>query len=289
VTLRTVPAVTSDLRALATRCHRSLETIHTVGYFAPEPKAAYVALGLHEQLAYFPARAAAMGWASAELTAATFYVFNPTLVAYVLPAAWETASPERVVGARRAGVGAALHRVLGDPDVTEALDLARTACAGLSLPARPLYAAHASLTEPAEPLTALWHTATLLREHRGDGHLATLVLADLDPVPALLLHGLSSGMLPFLKATRGWPAEAWSDAAGVLRERGLVTSGEEPTLTEAGTALKAEIEEQTLTAAMAGWEHLGAQGCTRLDELVSPLRKALQGSDIFPKALASQR
>jgi len=164
--------VTADLTTLSRRAWRDLETLHVLGYFAEEVTDAFTDLGLDRRLCYFPGRSAALGETGAGPVVATFYVFAPWLVEAALPAAWRACSLARLVAARRTGVRAALRRVLGEPDVDEALALARSVCDALPTAGRPLYAAHADLGWPDDDLTALWHAATLVREHRGDGHVA---------------------------------------------------------------------------------------------------------------------
>ena len=64
--------------------------------------------------------------------------------------------------------------------MAELAGLLREACTVLRAPeGRPLYAGHADLPWPDEPLLELWHAASLLREHRGDGHIAALLHAGL--------------------------------------------------------------------------------------------------------------
>lgn len=267
------------------KCFRNLEVLHTVAYFAAEPIAAYRELGLRGRQGYFASRSAPMGAVPAEVCEATFYVFSPALVRDALPHAWEVAGVEAVLEARRTSVSAALHRALPEagtsPEVAEALDLARTACAALSAPGRSLYAGHAALPWPEEPLLALWHAAALLREHRGDGHVAVLLLAGLDPVEAIITAGLATGSTAFMKASRGWTEQQWADGEERLRSRGLLDG--DGALTEAGSALRGEVERQTSAASVVGWQALGAEGCARLLELVKPLREQLLGSDaVFP-------
>ena len=191
----------------ARRAWASLETLHVVGYFAPELTEEYVGLGLHPRLSYFATRAAALGPVGPEVSEATFFVFAPWLHRKALPAAWDVVTPERLVQARRDGLARALQRLLGDPDVTEALEIARRATEGLTRPGRALYAAHAALPWPGTDLLDLWHAATLVREHRGDGHVAVLTAAGIDPVEATVLDGIWSGRSAFLHQTRGYRAE----------------------------------------------------------------------------------
>jgi hypothetical protein len=107
-----------------------------------------------------------MGAVPANVVAATFYNFNPRLVASAVPAAWEMASPATVIRVRYEIVATALPRVLGE-GLTESAELARAASllrnVAESIPnadGRPLYAAHAELPWPDTPIVALWHAIT---------------------------------------------------------------------------------------------------------------------------------
>lgn len=287
----------STLAQQARRAWSSLEVLHVCGYFAHEPREQYKALGLRPSLAYFAARSAPMGPVPPEVTVATFYVFSPALVGAALPAAWAVASPSRVLQARHDGVTATLHRLLDDvvdpAELAEATELALTACAGLTAPGRPLYAGHSSLPLPDDPLLRLWHAASLLREHRGDGHVAALLHAGLDPLEALITGGAASGTTPFLRDTRGWTDEQWADAEQRLLARGLIAAASEgaaaATLSPAGVELRASIEAQTSQAALAGWTHLGESGTERLVELVRPWRDVVLAADVLPAELVRRR
>lgn len=222
---------------------------------------------------------------------ATFYVFAPIAVRAAIPVVWEVTTPEQVTRARYEAVAAMLRRLLGDaadgPEVAEAADLARRACAGLTAPGRPLYAAHSSLPWPDEPMMTLWHAATLLREHRGDGHVAALVGAGLDPVESIVTGGAAMGTTAFMKTSRGWSEQEWSDGEDRLRQRGLLD--DEGGLTEAGRALRADVEQHTEAAALQGWAHLGADGMQRLAEITRPLQKTVLASGVFPDGVLPRR
>lgn len=271
------------LTALSREAWSDLEALHLVGYFAPEVTDAYVGLGLDLRLSYFPGRAAAFGEAGPGLTVATFYVFAPWLVEAALPAAWETTTPDALVAARRSGTAAALERLLGRPDLGEALAIAREVCAGLSAPGRPLYAAHADLPWPEDDLAALWHAATLVREHRGDGHLSVLQVAGIDPVEATVLGGLYSSSTSFLRKTRGWSDEEYAAATARLRERGWLDA--DGGFTDEGRAARQRIEDDTDRLALEGWAHVGAEQTARLHALVSPLRRQVLSADVLPRSL----
>ena len=276
----TVPAVDP---LTARKTWRTVEPLHGMIYFTPEADEGYAAAGIKGNMTgYFASRSAAFGTPSAEVVIATFYNFYPSLVRRCIPAAWDQASPADVLAARVEAVGRALTRLLGpeaagSSDVAEAAGLARTAAeaATSDLAGRPLFAAHAALEWPTQPLLALWQAQTLQREYRGDGHIAALVTARLDPVEALIVHS-ASGEIPVavLKATRAWPEVEWDAGVARLAERGLVTA-DGAALTEAGKALHQRIEDQTDASAVKAYAALGEEGCSRLRTLTRPLSQAV--------------
>jgi hypothetical protein len=269
---------------MARKMWRTLEPYHGIIYFAPEAASAYEALGIHGFDGYFASRAAAMGAVPAEVVIATFFNFNPERVRAAIPSAWEAASPEQLVAARRDAADLALRRAtssdLDTPDVVRALELATIAAQACTSAGRPLYAAHAGLPWPEPAHVALWHAITLLREFRGDGHLAALVDAGLDGIDALVVHA-ASGEVPgaVLQASRGWSDEAWQESVGRLAGRGLVH--DDGSFTAAGAALRQHIEDRTDAMALAPWAALGEAGCDELRALVRPLSKAIVESGTF--------
>lgn len=273
---------------LAGRAARSLEPLHALGYFAPEVDAEVAATGVRPgRGTYFASRSAPMGRVGAGPVAATFYVFNPSLVAHFVPAVWQAATPEDVVAARYRGVSAAYGRLLGDDvlasrEMGEAADLARTATAGCTVAGRPLYAAHADLAWPDEPHLVLFHALTLLREHRGDGHVAALLGADLSGIEALVTHtATGKGFTqPAAQATRGWSDEEWSAASAGLVERGLLTS--DGGLSEDGLALRTSVERRTEQTAVPSWDALGEAGTQRLAEVCRPMVATALANGAFP-------
>ncbi len=271
-----------DLVQAARRAWSGLESLHVVGYFAEEPRDQYVALGLHPRLSYFASRVAAMGPVGPEVSEATFYVFAPWLHRKALPAAWEVTTPERLVRARREGTAEAMARILGEPDVSDALAIARRATEGLRAPGRPLYAAHAGLDWPDDDLLALWHAATLVREHRGDGHVAVLTSSGIGPAEATVLDGIWSGRSSFLQTTRGWSEEQLAAATAALVARGWV---DDDGLTEKGRHARQHVEQRTDAAGLAGWEHIGIEDTVRLAELLAPLRERVVGSGVLPEEI----
>ncbi|GAA0627786.1 SCO6745 family protein [Streptomyces crystallinus] len=276
------------------RCHNSVNPLHSTVYFSPDYTDELKQLGVEdERAAYFAGRAAAMGAVGPGTITATFYNFNHELVARHVPAVWDIASPEAVLAARLRAVDRTLRRLLGDeavasPEMAEAARLALRAAEGCTRHARPLYAAHADLPVPEEPHLAYWHAATLLREHRGDGHLAALLDAGLDPLEALVSHtATGKGMAPrWVLGSRGWRRADWEAAAARLRERGILDAGGE--LTEAGTALREAVEDATDRLDLAPYELLGADGVARLTELARGFLMAAVAAGAFPADLTGK-
>jgi hypothetical protein len=190
------------------------ETIHAVVYFAPEAQEAYARLGLKGYWrGYFASRAAALGPASGELVAAVLGGFAPSFVARAVPSVWGTVAPEAVLEARRTAAASALSRLLPgrSGDAAAAAELTDIAVRSLDTAGRPLAAAHRAAPRPDEPFAALWHDCTVLREHRGDGHLAAVTSSGLRwPVPHLLAAARVDARQ---QEHRGWSDDAWSRAA----------------------------------------------------------------------------
>jgi hypothetical protein len=268
-----------------------LNSLHSTHYFSPDVGSELAGLGIsHPRAVNFAVRTAAMGPVGPGVVAAAFYNYKYDLVARHVPGVWRTASPEDVLAARLRAVDATLRRLLGEealtsPEMAEAAGLALRATEACSRAARPLYAAHADLPVPEEPHLALWHAATLLREHRGDGHLAVLMDSELDPVEALVSHtATGKGMTPKWNVTiRGWSQEDWDAAVERLRARGLHDGKAE--LTEAGVALRRDVEVATDRLDRAPYEHLGAAGVERLTELGSVFAGAALKAGAFPADL----
>ncbi|MBT2507958.1 hypothetical protein J7I98_19125 [Streptomyces sp. ISL-98] len=276
------------------RCHNALNPLHSTVYFSPDFAKELAGLGIEDSnAAYFAGRAAAMGAVGPGVIAASFYNFSHALIARHVPEVWRTAAPEVVLEARLRAADTTLRRLLGEEavasdEMAEAAGLALRAAEACTAHARPLYAAHADLPVPEQPHLAYWHAATLLREHRGDGHLTALLGAGLDPVEALVSHtATGKGMSPrWTLATRGWNRTDWEAASDRLRERGLLEG--EGELTEAGTALRAELEDTTDRLDAAPYEHLGAEGVERLTVLGRGFLAAAVVAGAFPADLTGK-
>ena len=271
---------TVDRTQLARSAHRYLEPVHTLVYFVPENGERYAALGIKGGMrGYFASRSAPLGRVPAEVVISTFYNFAPAQVRKAIPSVWEATSPEAVLDARLDGADAAMRRLLPDavdsPEMARAAELAREATTVLDVVGRPLYAGHAALPWPQPAHLQLWHAATLLREHRGDGHIAALVLAGLTGLDASITyvatgHGMSEDLQ---RQTRGYTEEEWGDAKQRLIETGLLNA--DGGLSEDGQALRAGIEAQTDIAAAAPYDHLGPDRTQELIDLTRPWARSI--------------
>jgi hypothetical protein len=264
---------------VARKTWRTLEPYHGLVYFAAEAAERYAALGIHGRDGYFASRSAAMGAVVPEVVIATFFNFDPRLVHHALPAAWRAATPTQVLEGRLGGIDAALRHTVGDDalataDVTRAVALATDAAGACTFEGRPLAGAHAGLPTPAPAHLALWHAVTVLREYRGDGHVACLLEAGIDACEALVLHA-ATGDVPaaVLQSSRGWSDDAWAAAVDRLRARGWLDG--DGAFTEAGRSARERVEARTDELALAPWQAIGEDACDELRRLVRPLSKAI--------------
>ncbi len=273
---------------LSRQLWKAMEPVHAMVYFTPEPQEEYTALGLdgtkNPAHAYFPARAAAMGAVPWQVVQATFFNFSAFVVKLGIEGAWDIASPADVLAARFRGADRALTRLCGDllTDVDEAVALAREAAQGCTVEGRPLYAAHAALPWPDAPHLQLWHAITLLREFRGDGHVAALVSQGLTGLEAAVMHVVQGDLWSrkALQATRGYSDAEWDGAVARLTGRGWLDS--EGVFTDAGKAARHEVEHLTDTLALPAWQRIGDEGCARLRDLMKPLSAAVLDNGGMP-------
>jgi helix-turn-helix protein len=264
---------------LARQMWKLLEPIHAVLYYAPEVSAQVEKLGFPTRTrwpSYFPLRAAPLGAAGPELVAATFYSFNPTMIREHIPAAWQIATPADLLQARTDGVGQALERLTHGQDLREAAALAKQLAEQANTAGRPLGAANADLPWPTEPHLILWHAATILRETRGDGHVAALLAAGLDPIEALVSFAAVGAAPREVFASRGWTEQEWDDAQERLASRGWLDHN--GAATELGREKRQEIER--VTDELAAYREPRTVG--RLAELAMPVTMAIVGSGLLP-------
>lgn len=263
------------------------ETVHGVTYFAPEPRQAAADLGFQGFWAgYVVMRSAPLGRVAPAVVLAAFYGFGPHRIERVLPAAWDAVEPDRAVDVRALATGAALRRICADAGVggsvvAAAADVVGAAAAHVDVAGRVLAAANASLPRREDPFERLWQATTTLREHRGDGHVATLVSAGVSPVEAHLLK-VAAGETPeeSLRLGRSWREDQWVEGAQRLRERGWTDT--EGRLTDAGRAARDDIERRTDQAASGPWRAVGTETTDEAQALLREVADAVVASGVIP-------
>ncbi|MEV0291903.1 MarR family transcriptional regulator [Kribbella sp. NPDC050820] len=279
----TYAAGSTRMEAVARRvCLELLEPVHLVAYMSDEPTEELQALGYESyRPGYFAARSAPLGKVPAEVVDALFYNFAPGEVARCIPSVWDVATPGAVLAARQAGSVKALRRILGDladsPALACAADLAIRVATNAPMEGRILYAALRSLPVPDEPVARLWHAATLLREHRGDGHLTALVAAGIDGQEAHVLQALHSGMKPsdYGRLDPLTPDQLAAVVDG-LRTRGLVDASGE--LTPAGRETKTRIESTTDALAAPAYTTVTPDELDQLTAALQPIAARIKSA-----------
>ncbi len=272
---------------LARQMWHQLEAVHALFWYSPDVFAEAAELGYEVDTrwpSYFAWRAAPLGAAGPERVASAFYSFSPRMVAEHIPAAWAVAPPERVLEGRWRAVDRMYRALLGDaigsPDLAEAASLARAAAEEAGTAGRPIAAANADLPWPDEPHLALWHAIGILREQRGDGHVAALLAHGLDPAESLVSFAAIGAASAETFASRGWTDGEWAAARDRLASRGLVDA--EGKATDKGRELRVSVERMTDDLAYAPWRALGEAKAERLGQLTMPILVKVLETGLMP-------
>jgi hypothetical protein len=198
---------------------------------------------------------------------------------------WSRASPGAALGARLEGVDQVVRRIFGDNlgalAFAEAAALVAHAMEQCSSAGRPMFAANAELEWPLDPHLRLWHAATLLREHRGDGHVVALTAAGIDPCEAHVTQVAASGASPeTIQPHRGWSDDDWVAATERLRSRGWLDGDGQ--LSAEGRAGRRQIEDTTDRLATEPVDRLGPERTELLFELLAPVASRLVEAGAIP-------
>jgi len=280
----------NDAAGTARRMWTLFEPVHAITYFTAEARAGFEGAGLRGfWRGYFAGRAAPLGRAGPEVVTASFYNFAPPMVARALPGVWDLVTPQDALAARSAGAVAALRRLLGEraAGLTALADLLLRATDGVDCAGRVLAAANAALPVKwdGEPAARVWQAATLLREHRGDGHSAALLAADIGGCEALVLKAGLDLSREILQPIRGWSDEEWDRAAARLASRGWLS--EDGRVTPEGAAARQAVEDTTDRAAARPWARLGAAATGELADLLEPVARACAAELPFPNPVGA--
>jgi hypothetical protein len=248
-----------------------IEPIATVT-FSEVPTEAFLALGMRNYWdGYFAGRAAPLGQVPAEVVHAVFYNFADGEVARHIPWVWGKTTPEEAIAVRERTSAAVLRQRIGElavsPTLVRAADLATRAAVSAPTEGRVLYAALRALDVPEEPVARLWHATNMLREHRGDGHVAALVAHGIGGTESHVLMALALGMrAEEFGRIHHLPKAQLDGVIDGLRDRGLVDA--DGGFTDAGRETKERIEALTDELATAPYGVLSAD---ELDELIAAL------------------
>src|SRR4051794_26638418 len=269
----------SHPQAKVHRMFELLEPIATVT-FSEMVDQAFLALGMRNYWdGYFAGRAAPLGLAPAEVVHAVFYNFAEGEVARHIPWVWGKTTPQEAIAVRERGSAAALRQMIGEladaPGLVRVADLATRAALSAPSEGRALYAGLRALDVPAEPVARLWHAATLLREHRGDGHNAALLAHGIGGTEAHVLMALSLGMrAEEFGRVHHLPKAQLAAVIDGLRGRGLVdTAGG---FTDAGRDTKERIEALTDDLAAPAYDVLTPDQLHELVAGLEPIAAAVQ-------------
>ncbi len=272
----------------------ALEPVAAQVYFSPECHAGYAALGfspspgtlpggveLPDGPAYFTSRGSVMGQVPGEVVAAAFAVFNPEAAVPAVRFGWSKVDAATICAARTKGAVAQLERVLGpSPDgLQDATELLASAVAPLRPEGKPLFAGLLSLGLPGDPMGDMWRLADLLREYRGDAHVAAWTSAGLDATEVGLLTELYWGLpLRTYVRTRAWSDTQLTAAETRLVERGLMADG---AFTPEGRALREAVEVATDAQCAIALDALG-DGLDALLSLLLPWGAAIRDAGGYP-------
>lgn len=257
-----------------------VEPIGALPYSADEPNEAMAALGFTDVWdIYFAGRAAPLGTSvPANVVHALFYNFAPGEVARHIPKVWRTATPEAVIAARQDGCVKALRRILAghldSPGFMRAVELLTEAAISAPLEGRPMYAALRTLSLPDEPVARLFHAASLVREHRGDGHICALMAEGIGGLEAHVLFALDLGIpAPTFGRIHHLPPTLLTELIDTMKARGLVE--DEATFTPAGRETKMRVEALTDDLAVVPYQVLEPGEIDELIALLEPLAQEL--------------
>jgi hypothetical protein len=131
---------------------------------------------------------------------------------------------------------------------------------------------------PEEPVARLWHVANMLREHRGDGHIAALLSERIGGTQAHVLSALATGIYPAESFGRihHLPKARLAEVMDGLRDRGLLDASGR--FTDAGRATRTRIEALTDALAEAPYDGLEPAELAQLIAALEPISRRLEAT-----------
>ncbi len=266
-----------------------LGVLHAPVYRSNEVRERLAAEGIERGMAaYLAQRAAPLGAVGPEIVRATFYGFAPRAVEQHLPVVWDALAPQRVLALTLEAMQELLTRLFAgrDAEVAELAQELQPVAAAHPIAGRPLAAAWASVPATGKPCLDLWLSTCVIRESRGDGHIALLVAEDIGPLAS---HLLAQGDRPELRSTlevmRGWSPQEIDAEVGELRARGLLDA--DGRRTDLARALRSDIERRTDALSSEPWAAAGGPTVDRIADLaLELLPPVLTSGTLLPPVFA---
>ncbi len=263
----------------ARRLRDAVEPIATQGWWSRPASEQHATLGIGFFDAYVWGRAAALGTPTASVVVATFGVFEPAMLTAVYERAVASASRDDILAARAAGAIASLGSIVSDDEAAAVADPLLAALGTLDGMGRPLFSALRELPMASTAAGRLWRAAELVREHRGDGHLAACVAEGLTAIDSNILTEL---WLDFAigeySGTRGFGPDRVAAAVARLEGREWVADG---ALTEAGRTVRDRVEAATDASEAALVAALGDE-CESIIANAEAIAERVMSARAFP-------
>jgi len=249
----------------ARRLRDAMEPVAMHAVWSRQTYDALAALGLNFLTGYVWGRASGLGEPAPAVVASAFAAFEPGLITALYEEGRGKVGWAELMETRVRATSASLRQVLGDADVSGAVSTLRRGIDAADGTGRPLFSGLASQPWPEDPVGQLWRACDIIREHRGDSHVAAYVTAGLEPVAMNILTELYLGMPLFTySASRAWPQETLEATADHLRGSGIL---EGDRLSQEGRRLREDIEARTDSGERAVVSAIGSD----LDDTVAQL------------------
>jgi hypothetical protein len=246
------------------------------------------ALGLDFFESYVTCRASLLGEPEPGVVVATFAVFEPTVICAVYETGRSKCGRVELLAARDESTIASLSAALTDVDterVGTVADVLLDAVVSADGTGRPLFSGLRDQPVPAGAIGRLWRACELIREHRGDSHVAVCVAAGLSPVAMNILTELWVGMpIATYSASRFWSVPTIEATCEDLRSRGWLDGDQ---LSESGRTMRDQIESATdeLQGSIIDSLVLGCSDDAAVEGLINDLADWSQrciGANAFP-------
>lgn len=249
----------------ARRLRDAIEPIAMHSVWNRRTNEAWAARGMDFLSGYVWGRAASLGQPLPEVVVATFAVFEPQMIAGLYAQGQAGCNRTDLLADRDRTTIASLTEVLAGEQVEFTADALTVAVRPAPGVGRALFSGLAAQSSPTDPIGRLWRACELLREHRGDTHVAACAAEGLGPIGMNILTELWVGFrIGEYTSSRGWSEEQISAEIDQLTAKGMLADGQ---LTAAGRACRERLETQTDFGEQSIVDALGADLDTHVTAL----------------------